>query len=66
MKLEGQESVLREQLQQPAVANLIANLRERLADAETLDRVRYLESGGGEELLERTGVKFRYCFHVKT
>ena len=44
VKLEGEESVLREQLQQPAVANLIARLRERLADAETLDRVRYLEA----------------------
>ena len=44
VKLEGEESVLREQLQQPAVANLIAHLRERLADAETLDRVRHLEA----------------------
>ena len=44
VKLEGEESVLREQLQQPAVANLIACLRERLADAETLDRVRHLEA----------------------
>jgi CRISPR-associated endonuclease Cas1 len=45
-KLEGEESVLREQLQQPAVANLIAHLREQLADAENLDRVRYLEAEG--------------------
>lgn len=44
VKLEGEESVLREQLQQPAVANLIARLRERLAGAENLDRVRYLEA----------------------
>jgi hypothetical protein len=44
VKLEGEESVLREQLQKPAVANFIANLRERLAGAENLDRVRYLES----------------------
>ena len=43
VKLEGEESVLREQLKQPAVANSIAQLRERLADAESLDRVRYLE-----------------------
>jgi CRISPR-associated endonuclease Cas1 len=43
-KLEGEESVLREQLRQPAVANLIAHVREQLADAENLDRVRYLEA----------------------
>jgi hypothetical protein len=48
VKLEGEESVLREQLQQPAVANLIAHLRERLADAENLDRVRYLEAEGAK------------------
>jgi CRISPR-associated endonuclease Cas1 len=44
VKLEGEECVLREQLQQPALANLIAHLREQLADAENLDRVRYLEA----------------------
>jgi CRISPR-associated endonuclease Cas1 len=44
VKLEGEETVLREQLQQPAVADSIAELRERLADAENLDRVRYLEA----------------------
>ena len=43
-KLEGEESVLRDQLQQSDVANLIAHLREQLADAENLDRVRYLEA----------------------
>lgn len=43
-KLEGEESVLREQLKQPAVAHSIAELREQLADAENLDRVRYLEA----------------------
>ena len=43
-KLEGEESVLREQLKQPAVADSIAELRERLADAEHLDRLRYLEA----------------------
>jgi CRISPR-associated protein Cas1 len=43
-KLEGEECVLREQLKQPAVADSIAELRERLADAEDLDRVRYLEA----------------------
>ena len=47
-KLEGEERVLREQLEQPAVANSIANLRERLADAENLDRVRYLEAEGAK------------------
>jgi CRISPR-associated endonuclease Cas1 len=43
-KLEGEECVLREQLKQPAVADSIAELRERLADAEDLDRLRYLEA----------------------
>jgi CRISPR-associated endonuclease Cas1 len=43
-KMEGEESVLRGQLQQPAAANLIAQLRERLSDAENLDRIRYLEA----------------------
>jgi CRISPR-associated endonuclease Cas1 len=43
-KLEGEECVLRDQLKQADVANLIAQLRERLADAENLDRVRYLEA----------------------
>ena len=44
VKLDGEESVLREQLQQPDVANSIAQLRKTLADAENLDRVRYLEA----------------------
>jgi CRISPR-associated endonuclease Cas1 len=48
VKLEGEESVLRGQLQQLAVANLIAHLRERLAGAENLDRVRYLEAEGAK------------------
>ena len=46
VKLEGEESVLREQLRQPDVADSIADLRQRLADAENLDRVRYLEAEG--------------------
>jgi CRISPR-associated endonuclease Cas1 len=44
VKMEGEESVLREQLRQPAVADSIAQFRERLADAEDLDRVRSLEA----------------------
>jgi CRISPR-associated endonuclease Cas1 len=43
-KLEGQERVVREQLKQPAVAHSIAQLRERLANAEDLDRLRCLEA----------------------
>jgi CRISPR-associated endonuclease Cas1 len=48
VKLEGEESVLREQLNQPAVANSIAQLREHLAEAEDLDRVRYLEAAAAK------------------
>jgi CRISPR-associated endonuclease Cas1 len=44
VKMEGEESVLREQLQQPDVANSIAHLRARLIDAENLDRVCFLEA----------------------
>ena len=43
-KLEGQERVVREQLREPAASELIARLRERLADAESLDTIRYLEA----------------------
>ena len=43
-KLEGQERVVREQLKEPAASELIARFRERLADAESLDTIRYLEA----------------------
>jgi CRISPR-associated endonuclease Cas1 len=43
-KLEGEERVLREQLNDPAIADVIARLRERLKDAEDLNDVRYLEA----------------------
>lgn len=43
-KLEGQERVVREQLEEPTVAEIIARFRDRLADAESLDTVRYLEA----------------------
>jgi len=48
VKLEGEELVLREQLQQPSVANLIAHFRQRVADAENLDRVRSLEASAAK------------------
>ncbi|MGC2184838.1 MAG: CRISPR-associated endonuclease Cas1, partial [Terriglobales bacterium] len=43
-KLDGQERVVREQLKEPAASELIARLREGLADAESLDTIRYLEA----------------------
>jgi CRISPR-associated endonuclease Cas1 len=43
-KLEGQQRVVREQLKDPAASELIARFRERLADAESLDAIRYLEA----------------------
>jgi CRISPR-associated endonuclease Cas1 len=43
-KLEGQERVGREQLKNPAASERIARFRERLADAENLDMIRYLEA----------------------
>src|SRR5712692_7302615 len=43
-KLEGQERVVRGQLKDPAASELIARLRERLVDAESLDAIRYLEA----------------------
>jgi CRISPR-associated endonuclease Cas1 len=43
-KLEGQERVVREQLKDPSASELIARFRERLADAESLDTIRYLEA----------------------
>jgi CRISPR-associated endonuclease Cas1 len=43
-KIEGQERVVREQLKEPAAGELIARFRERLADAESLDTIRYLEA----------------------
>ena len=43
-KLQGQEEVVREQLKQPTIADVIARLRERLKDAEELDAVRHLEA----------------------
>jgi CRISPR-associated endonuclease Cas1 len=43
-KLEGQERVVREQLKDSATSELIARLREGLADTENLDTIRYLEA----------------------
>jgi CRISPR/Cas system-associated endonuclease Cas1 len=43
-KLEGQQRVVREQLKDPAASEHIARCRERLADAESLDAIRYLEA----------------------
>lgn len=43
-KLEGQERVVREQLKDTAASELIARFRERLAHAESLDTIRYLEA----------------------
>ena len=43
-KLAGHEQVVREQLKDPAASELIARLRERLANAESLDTIRYLEA----------------------
>jgi CRISPR-associated endonuclease Cas1 len=43
-KLEGEERVVREQLNQPNIADAIARIRNRLVDVENLDSVRYLEA----------------------
>ena len=43
-KLEGQVRVVLEQLKDPVASELIARFRERLADAESLDTIRYLEA----------------------
>ena len=43
-KLEGQERVARERLNNPAAADEIATLRERLAAADTVEMIRMLEA----------------------
>ena len=44
VKLEGQERVVREQLKKSTIAEVIARFRDRLADAENLDTVCFLEA----------------------
>lgn len=44
VKLEGQERVVREQLKDHTIAEMIARFREQLAAAQTLDTVRSLEA----------------------
>ena len=62
---EGEESVLREHLQQPAVANLIAHLRERLPMPKTSTAyVTWKQKR--PRIIGAHGVKFQYCFHAKT
>jgi len=43
-KLLGQERVVREQLNDPTTANVIANFRNRLEKAETIEQIRLLEA----------------------
>jgi CRISPR-associated endonuclease Cas1 len=48
-KLNGQESLVREKLKNVNVANVIAELRDRLSQAETIDAVRAIESRAASE-----------------